>query len=89
MQIEYDPAKNARNIQRRGLPFELALGFDWASADVREDVRRDYGEQRFQATGFIGEHLYRMVFTWRDNRARIISLRRANKRERKEHVNQT
>jgi len=47
MQIEYDPAKNARNIQRRGLSFELATRFDWSTADVREDTRYEYGEQRF------------------------------------------
>jgi len=87
MQIEYDPAKNVRNIEQRGLSFELALAFDWAGADIRPDTRHDYGEQRFQATGFIGEKLYRLVFTWRGEKARIISLRRANKREETCHVN--
>jgi len=86
MQIEYDPAKNARNIQRRGLSFELATRFDWSTADVREDTRYDYGEQRFQATGFIGEHLYRLAFTWRGDKARIITLRRATKREEKDYA---
>jgi len=89
MQIEYDPVKTARNIEQRGLSFELALAFDWASADVRPDTRRDYGEQRFVATGLIGDHLYQLVFTWRNEKARVISLRRANKRERKHHENQT
>jgi len=87
MQIEYDEAKNAINIKDRGLSFELALRFDWESSEVREDTRRDYGEQRFQATGFIGEHLHRLVFTLRGGKARIISLRRANKRERRQYAN--
>jgi len=89
MQIEYDPAKNALNIQRRGLSFELALDFDWNTAQVDEDTRHDYGEQRFQATGFIGEHLYRLVFTWRDDKARIISLRRTTKSEEKYYASQS
>jgi len=71
------------------LSFELAVTFDWTTADVRPDTRYDYGEERFQATGFIGEQVYRLVFTLREDKARIISLRRANKRERKHYVNQT
>jgi len=86
MRIEYDPAKNARNLRRRGLSFELVTGFDWGTADIQEDTRYDYGEQRFQATGFIGMHLYRLAFTWRDDTARIISLHRATKREENDYA---
>jgi len=49
--IEYDEAKNADNIERRGLSFEWVRQFDWLSAHIEPDTRRDYGEPRFQATG--------------------------------------
>jgi hypothetical protein len=49
--ISFDAAKNARNIATRGISFELALAFEWDSALIVADTRRDYGERRFQAFG--------------------------------------
>ena len=46
MEIEYDPAKSERNIQERGLSFELAVDFDFDTAVIRPDTRQDYGEAR-------------------------------------------
>ncbi|MGQ0658984.1 MAG: BrnT family toxin [Chromatiales bacterium] len=57
MDISFDPAKDARNIARRGLSLARAADFDWASALIVEDARRDYREQRFQALGFIDDRL--------------------------------
>lgn len=79
--ISFDPAKNERNIAERGIPFEAATDFDWSTALVVEDLRKDYGEQRFQALGFIGERLHMLVFTPREGKVHVISLRKANRRE--------
>jgi uncharacterized DUF497 family protein len=68
--ISFDPRKNERNIAERGLSFELV-----------EDVRRDYGERRFQALGMITGRLHALVFTPRAGRVHVISLRKANRRE--------
>ena len=46
MQIEFDPAKNARNIELRGLSLERVAEFDFATAVFAVDARRDYGEIR-------------------------------------------
>jgi len=81
METEFDPAKNAANIARRGLSFELAKGFDFDSAFIRTDDRRDYGEKRYQAVGRIGDQLYFLVFTPRGRTLRIISLRLASRKE--------
>ncbi|WP_238527315.1 BrnT family toxin [Methylomonas methanica] len=51
MIIDFDPAKNARNIRERGLGFERAADFDWVGAIAMEDVRKDYPERRFVAVG--------------------------------------
>lgn len=83
VRIEFDPAKSARNVATRGLPFEKAAGFDWETALVVEDDRRDYGESRFRALGMIEGALHAMAFTPRRAGIRVISLRRANRRERK------
>lgn len=85
MRIEYDPAKNARNIVERGLPFELTASFDFQTALIAEDARRDYGEERLRAIGLIGDRVYVLVFTIRRDHLRVISLRRANSRERKRY----
>jgi len=86
MQIEYDPAKDAINRDKHGISLADALLFDWSHAQIEPDLRFDYGEPRFQATGYIGERLYFMVFCLRDKKTRVISLRKANKREFKDYV---
>lgn len=89
MNISFDAAKNARNIAARGISFEQALAFEWDSAFIVEDTRKDYGEHRFQAIGLIVERLHVLVFTPRSGRTHVISLRRANKREVKRYEAQT
>lgn len=81
MPISFDPRKNERNIAERGLSFELVEELEWDSALVVEDVRRDYGERRFQALGLITGRLHALVFTPRAGRVHVISLRKANRRE--------
>lgn len=81
MPISLDPRKNERNIAERGLSFELVEEFEWDSALVVEDVRRDYGERRFQALGMITGRVHALVFTSRAGRVHVISLRKANRRE--------
>ncbi len=83
MKIEFDAAKNERNIQERGLSFELATEFDWGTALVVPSDR--HGEARYLALGFIGSQLYALAFTKRGEKLRVISLRRANKREVKRY----
>lgn len=88
MLVTFDPAKSERNEVERGLPFELANEFSWSTALVAEDARRDYGERRLRAVGFIGEHLHVLVFTLRSDALHVISLRRANRRERNRYAAQ-
>lgn len=89
MKIEFDPAKNERNIRERDLPFDKAAEFDWETASIIEDERRNYGERRFRAFGFIGDRLHAMVFTPREGGIRVISLRKANQREVKSYEQET
>jgi uncharacterized DUF497 family protein len=79
--ISFDPKKNERNIAERGLSFDLVEEFEWDSALVVEDSRKDYGERRFQALGLIDGRLHALVFTPRAGRVHVISLRKANRRE--------
>ncbi len=47
-----------------------------------EDDRRDYGEDRFITVGFLDGTMVVLVWTPRDEAYRIISMRKANERER-------
>jgi len=88
MRFTYDPAKSERNIAERGLAFDLAEDFDWSTALIAEDSRQDYPERRYQALGVIAAHLHMLVFTPRDGAVHVISLRRANQRERNRYAAQ-
>jgi uncharacterized DUF497 family protein len=89
MNIEFDPAKNLKNIHEREISFELAVDFDLATAKIWADTRKNYGEERFIALGYIGERLFSMVFTVRGDVLRVISLRKANSREVKSYAAQS
>jgi uncharacterized DUF497 family protein len=77
MDISFDSAKSEKNVLVRGISSELAAGFEWVGALVVEDLRKGYGERRFQALGLIENRLHKMVFTPRANKAHVISLRKA------------
>ena len=79
--VSFDPTRNERNIAGRGISFEVAEQFEWDTAMIAEDLRRAYGERRFQALGFIAGRLHAMVFTPRAGKVHVISLRKANRRE--------
>jgi uncharacterized DUF497 family protein len=81
MRLTFDPAKNALNIERRGLAFELVGEIDWNTALLRDDARRDYGECRVRVLGFIGPRLHVAIVTYRGDNVHVISLRKANRKE--------
>ena len=85
----FDANKSDRNRLIRGIDFASVVDFEWDSALISQDLRQDYAEHRFQALGFIGKHLHMLVFTPRESVIHVISLRRANQRERKRHATQT
>ena len=79
--MDKDSQKEDRNIAERGLSLELAEQRDWTTALIREGKRKDYGEHRYCVLGFIEDRLHSVVFTPRNGKPRVISLRKANKRE--------
>jgi len=83
--VDKDPKKESRNISERNLSLDLAGQLDWATALIWEDKRKDYGERRYCVLGFIEDRLHSVVFTPRDGKPRVISLRKANKREVKRY----
>lgn len=83
--ITFDPAKNTRNIELRGISFERAAEMAFDTALVFADTRKDYGEDRYSAIGPIANRLHVLIFTPTATGIRIISLRKANEREVKRY----
>ncbi len=83
MEFEFDPAKDARNLAERGLSLALAPLVFEDLVYLTDDDRHDYGEHRQIAFGRIAGRLFVCVFTDRGSVRRIISLRKANSRERR------
>jgi uncharacterized DUF497 family protein len=81
MEISYDQTKNNQNIQERKLSFDRVVDFDFESANFTIDNRENYGEIRRCAIGLLDGRLHVLVFTETDKGIRVISFRKANKRE--------
>lgn len=81
MHVTFDPEKNETNMRRRGLSFEQAVEFNFETAHVQTDERRDYGETRYVALGKLRDRLHVLCFTETPDGIRVISFRKANDRE--------
>lgn len=81
MRYEWDEAKRQNTLVKRGLDFAIIVDLDWQSAFTKQDTRRDYSEPRYVTIGTITQRLYVVAWCYRDETIRIISLRKANKRE--------
>lgn len=87
--LEWDDEKLARNVVERGIHFSEAERIDWSTAQTFTDDRIDYGEDRFVTRGLIDGRLHILVFVMRGERMRIISLRKADSRERRNYARET
>ena len=82
MEVTYDPEKRAKTLAEWGLDFEDALQVFAGSAFDLEDDRKDYGEPRWITFGLLNERMVVLVWTPRGQARHIISMRKANEREK-------
>jgi uncharacterized DUF497 family protein len=83
VQFEWDEAKRASNLAKHGIDFVDAMEMFAAPMFVKSDERKDYGEPRWQGLGIVQGRLMVVAYTKREpNTVRIISLRKANRREK-------
>ena len=88
MQFEWDSDKAAANVSRHGVSFELAmLVFIDNDRLIKRDERFDYGEERIITMGHVNNRLHVVVYTQTNDIIRIISARKANRREQKRYAN--
>ena len=86
MKVEFDPAKDKANFAKHGVSLALAGELDWEAALVWVDGRYEYDELRMIALAPKTEILYYVAFLELGEVRRVISLRRANRREVKHYV---
>ena len=81
MAIEFDSGKNIASVAKHGVDMAAAADFDFETAVTWTDTRKSYGAMRAIAIGFIANRLHVLVFTMRGRKLRVISLRKANRKE--------
>lgn len=84
--VEFDPAKREATLESRGL--DMADAGDVLAGDTItiEDDRRDYGEPRYISIGHLKGRMVIVAWTPRDDAWRIISMRKANDREKERYA---
>ena len=87
MKFEWDPAKAKSNIARHGVRFDHAQAV-FADVNAIEMLDETPDEERWRLLGRAGPDILVVVYTERGNRIRIISARKASKREQKIYLEQ-
>ncbi|MFP4671498.1 MAG: BrnT family toxin [Desulfohalobiaceae bacterium] len=83
MHFEWDDNKRASNLEKHGIDFQDAVKFFDSDVICFEDNRQNYGEQRYIAIGKVEGRLIVTAYTYRNRNIRILSMRKANARERR------
>jgi len=87
MEFEWDEAKRLANVEKHGIDFyDAKVALEDAPVMIA-DERKEYGERRCIAAGEVMGHMLIVVFTIRSGVFRIISVRKANSRERRKYAN--
>ena len=80
MDFEFDPKKSEKNMQKHGIDFFQAQAL-WDDPELLEIPARTEDEARFLVVGKIGGKHWAGIITYRGEKIRIISVRRARKEE--------
>jgi len=86
-EYEWDESKRKQTIKLRGLDFADISHFDWETSLTNEDCDSATSEDRFITIGYLGESLIVVVWCYRDEKTRIISMRKAERKERRRFSN--
>ena len=85
MRITCDPNKRKKTLEERGLDFmDAAVIFEGQIYEFG-DSRKDYGEQRMIAVGYLADRMVIVGYVQRGKTKHIFSMRKANEREAKKY----
>ncbi len=80
MEFEFDPVKSDSNLKKHGIDFVRAQEL-WEDVDLSVIPTRTTDEVRFLAIGIIESRHWSAIFTVRNGRIRLISVRRSRREE--------
>ena len=80
MEFEFDPRKNAAYKKKHGIDFIEAQAL-WDDPDLLEIPAKTTDEPRYLVVGIISEKHWSGIITYRQNKIRIISVRRSRPEE--------
>lgn len=80
MEFEFDPVKSDSNLKKHGMDFERAQLL-WTDVDLMVIPARTTDEVRFLAIGIIESRHWSAIFTLRNGRIRLISVRPSRREE--------
>ena len=81
---EQNERKRQENADQHAIDSTAIYDFEWDGAVYNSSTT--HGEERWVATGYIGTRLHTVIYTWRDDRKRIVSLRKASPREMRDYA---
>jgi uncharacterized DUF497 family protein len=85
LEFEFDPEKSAANQAKHGIGFVEAQEI-WSDVDRLEIPARSHDEPRYQVIGRVGAKTWSAFITYRNEKIRIISVRRARADEEARYV---
>jgi len=83
MEFECDENKNRQNIEKHGFDFRDAAEVFEGPKITFQDDRFEYKEDRYITLGLLGDVVVYIAHTYRDERVRLISMRKATAKERR------
>ncbi|WP_417550873.1 BrnT family toxin [Methylophaga sp.] len=78
--FEYDDDKSQANLEKHGIDFDAAQEL-WYDPDLLEFPAKSDNEPRFLVIGRIATKHWSAVITYRNERVRLISVRRSRPKE--------
>jgi uncharacterized DUF497 family protein len=89
LDFEWDATKAEGNIAKHRISFETAIrAFDDLWGLDEEDRSAAYGEERRRLIALVGDIVMTLIYVEREGTVRIISARKATRREREDYAEQ-
>ena len=85
MEFDWDEEKDAANRAKHGVGLGDAVRLEWDEGQFRPDRRFNYGEERQEVLANLDGRLFSCIYTMRGHVFRVISLRKANRREQRRY----
>ena len=85
MEFDWDEEKDVANRAKHGVGLGDAVRLEWEEGQFRPDRRFNYGEERQEVLANLNGRLCSCIYTMRGHVFRVISLRKANRREQRRY----